>query len=860
MPLTPGTRLDGYEILGPLGAGGMGEVYRARDNTLKRDVAIKVLPANWSRDPERLHRFELEAQAAAALNHPNIISIYHVGEYDGSPYIVTELLYGETLRERLLSGPMRLRESIDVGVHIARGLAAAHDAGIVHRDLKPENIFLTKDGRVKILDFGLAKFDTEQFPSSDGPTVSFRQQTTVPGHVLGTVGYMSPEQVRGQAADARSDIFAAGAVLYEMLTGKRAFQKETAAETMTAILHEDPAADAQVAPTLPPGLQRIVNRCLSKRAEQRIQHATDLEFALEALSDSGSADLSAVNKPKWARRWIWITGEVAAIAVAATAFIWWKVPPAVPVVESSTQLTDDGHPKQGPLLTDGVRIYFREGAPGVWKIAQVSVVGGETSVISSSLADPRIDGIAPDGSSLLVFDGEPGLNPLWRIPLPTGEPQRLGRIEGQEASSFPDGRVAFTQGAGLYVAERDGSNVRKLLTAPGAALCPNVSPDGKHIVLLTTSASEERTFFLAEAAADGSDFHEIMRGTKHAPVRCACWTPDGKYLFTRVREDIWLLPMNTGFFDRLRKPIQITNGPLTYLRPSPSRDGKHIYAIGMKRRGELVRYDMNSKQFTPFLSGMSAIHPSFSQDGQWVAYVSYPDLILWRSRADGTERLQLTYPPMEVLYPSISPDGKTVAFTNRGGELRVMNMDGTSEREITKETRNIPVPAWSPDGNSLVFDGDIEHNQKDERNSMQLKTIDLQSGKRSAIVSSQGMGHAFWISPETIIAGTEDQTRLLMLTLDSGKLTELVSGIIVDWSLSPDRKYLYYTTGGAEPKAMRIRLADYNTEEIASLKGLRRALDPILGETRLSVAPNGSPVFTRDIGTQEIYALTVRWP
>ena len=222
MALAAGTRLDSFEIVAPLGAGGMGEVYRARDVTLKRDVAIKVLPEYWSRDPERLHRFEQEAQATAALNHPNIVSIFHVGQYDGSPYIVTELLHGETLRERLRRGPLRLREAIDVGGDIGRGLAAAHDAGIIHRDLKPENIFVTKDGHVKILDFGLAKLNPAKSASSDGSTASFQQQTS-PGHVLGTVGYMSPEQVRGQAADARSDIFSAGAVLYEMVTGKPLF-------------------------------------------------------------------------------------------------------------------------------------------------------------------------------------------------------------------------------------------------------------------------------------------------------------------------------------------------------------------------------------------------------------------------------------------------------------------------------------------------------------------------------------------------------------------------------------------------------------------------------------------------------------
>src|SRR5215469_12667138 len=199
MSLAAGTRLDSFEIVAPLGAGGMGEVYRARDTTLKRDVAIKVLPDYWSRDPERLRRFELEAQAAAALTHPNIVSIHHVGQHDGSPYIVTELLHGETLRERLRRDPMRLREVIEESVEIARGLAAAHDAGIVHRDLKPENIFISKDGRVKILDFGLAKLNPTRPATADDPTVT-QQPQSHPGHVVGTVGYMSPEQVRGQAA------------------------------------------------------------------------------------------------------------------------------------------------------------------------------------------------------------------------------------------------------------------------------------------------------------------------------------------------------------------------------------------------------------------------------------------------------------------------------------------------------------------------------------------------------------------------------------------------------------------------------------------------------------------------------------
>ena len=295
MTLAAGTRLDSFEIVAPLGAGGMGEVYRARDTTLKRDVAIKVLPEYWSRDPERLHRFEQEAQAAAALNHPNIVSIFHVGQYNSSPYIVTELVHGETLRERLRRGPLRLSEAVDAGGDIARGLAAAHDAGIVHRDLKLENIFVTKEERVKILDFGLAKLKQPQ-QESDGSAPTLTAGTD-PGMVMGTAGYMSPEQVRGQRVDHRTDIFAFGAIVYEMLSGRRAFQRSTSAETMTAILNDDPPAISQAGANIPHALQRVVNHCLKKNPEQRFHSASDLAFALDALSDSGASPPVATQMP-----------------------------------------------------------------------------------------------------------------------------------------------------------------------------------------------------------------------------------------------------------------------------------------------------------------------------------------------------------------------------------------------------------------------------------------------------------------------------------------------------------------------------------------------------------------------------------
>src|SRR5436190_8142141 len=267
----------------------MGEVYRARDARLGRTVAIKVLPASFSSDRDRLQRFIQEARAAAGLNHPNILSIFDIGEEQGAPYIVSELLEGETLRDRLRMGPIPVRKAVEFALQAARGLAAAHEKGIVHRDLKPENLFLTEDGHLKILDFGLAKLTRPDGESgaADAATV---QAVTEPGLVMGTVGYMAPEQVRGKAADARSDLFAFGAILYEMISGKRAFHGETPADTMSAILKEDPPELSETGRNVPPALARIVNHCLEKSPAQRFQSSSDVAFALEALTDvSGTA-------------------------------------------------------------------------------------------------------------------------------------------------------------------------------------------------------------------------------------------------------------------------------------------------------------------------------------------------------------------------------------------------------------------------------------------------------------------------------------------------------------------------------------------------------------------------------------------
>jgi serine/threonine protein kinase len=359
MALTSGTKLGPYEILVPIGAGGMGEVYRARDTRLGREVAIKVLPESLAKDADRLRRFEQEARTIAALNHPNILGIHDIGTHDGAPFLVSELLEGQTLREKLEAGPLPVRRAIEYALGIAQGLAAAHEKGIVHRDLKPENVFITRDGRVKVLDFGLAKLLRPE--EGYGTVATLASPATLPGTVMGTVGYMSPEQVRGGASDARSDIFSFGAVLYEMLSGKRAFKRDTSAETMTAILREDPAELSDTGWQGPPALQRILVRCLEKNVERRFQSASDLAFAIESLSGSSSgASATRGVEPRKARRmWLpWAAAALGLLALVAAVSTVSRRSAAKPQPKFSRLTYQQGYPSNARFAKDGQTVVY----------------------------------------------------------------------------------------------------------------------------------------------------------------------------------------------------------------------------------------------------------------------------------------------------------------------------------------------------------------------------------------------------------------------------------------------------------------------------------------------------------------------
>src|SRR6516162_7900560 len=585
-----------------------------------------------------------------------------------------------------------------------------------------------------------------------------------------------------------------------------------------------------------------------------------MAHVIDTASDANGSSAGRVHAATiGSKRWVWIPAAVAAVAISAALIFWLNRLPAVPIVEAVTQLTDDGEPKSSfsRMVTDGVRVYFNEGTIGSLKLVQVAVTGGSVSAIPTTVVAPRILGLAPEGSALLAISG--GIaGPLWQIPLPTGEPRRLGTIEVEDASFFLDGRILFAQGDELYLAEKDGSNPRKLVSIEGLIRQPRISPDGHRLVFTVESATIDSQS-MVESMADGSRLRPIVSSSEGGQVCCAEWSPDGRYLLFQDRHegraDLWLLPMKAGFLQRIPKAIQLTNGPLSYTAPVMSRDGKQVFALGTKGRGELVRFATKANQFVPFLSGISAFNPTFSRDGNWVAYASYPDHTLWRSRADGSERLQLTYPPVQVNYPFISPDGKRVVYQNAKGGIYVISIDGGQPQEIVEKDAN--AANWSSDGNVLVFG-----NARDAAHS-ELQFLDLRTGKRSVVPDSQDLLGGQWVGENTLVAAPINQAKLEIFDVRTQKWSDLVPGkvsaSVVNWAHSPDYRYVYYTTGGAEPQALRIRLADRKVETIASLKDLRRALSPD-GNTQISVAPDGSAIFTRDVGTQEIYALTLKWP
>jgi Tol biopolymer transport system component len=832
----------------------MGEVYRARDTRLGRFVAIKVLPSFLSHDPERLRRFELEARAAAALNHPNILAVFQMETYEGAPYLVSELLEGATLREHLAHGPLPVRKAVDYGVQIAQGLSAAHEKGITHRDLKPENLFVMNDGRIKILDFGLAKLTQPQSPSPE--TAQTATLCTDPGVVLGTVSYMSPEQVRGRWVDHRADIFAFGVILYEMLTGKRAFQNPTSPETMSAILNEEPRPISELALTTPPALQKIVLRCLEKNPEQRFQSSSDLAFALESLSDSGRSSALGVTAADRHRGYWWAASAVLLVLSSLGALLYVaRSPgaPSTPNVSGYMQLTHDGEPKE-LVGTDGSRLYYNVGSGTSAAIGQVSSAGGETARIATASAGRYLVGVSADGAELLAAD-TPGAapGPLWRVPVLGGSPRRLGETIGQSAAWSPDGKtLAYGNGNDLFLAGSDGSKPHKLVPMMGRIDNLSWSQDGSEL-RVTVMDVKTAAHSLWEVSLNGTDPRALLGGW-HDPADecCGKWTSDGKYFVFQSRGQIWALAASRGLFRKATtKPFQLTSSPMDLADPLPSRDGKRLFVVGGTRRGELVRWDSKSRQFAPFLSGISAQDVSFSRDGQWVAYASYPEGTIWRSKLDGSQRLQLSFPPLYGMLPRWSPDGKQIVFfdfsAGKPATLYLASADGSSsEKLMAGDIQQATDPGWSPDGAKIVFGGVFF-------GATAIHVLDMRTHQVSTLPASEGL-YAPRLSPDGryVAAMPVDQLSVMLYDFETQHWVELVKANAGYPNWSKDGKYLYFLGVPKDPAVLRVRISDHKLERVVDLKDSR--MGGYFGFW-LGLAPDDSPLLLRDTGSQEIYAL-----
>jgi serine/threonine protein kinase/Tol biopolymer transport system component len=752
MLLTAGTKVGPYEIVSSLGAGGMGEVYRARDTRLGRDVALKILPESFAQQSDRLYRFEQEARAVAALNHPNILAIFDIGRHNDSPFLISELLEGETLRAILDRGALSQRRAIECGAQIAQGLAAAHEKGIVHRDLKPENLFVTKDGRVKILDFGLAKLVQKAAPEPDGITLTSAH--TAAGMVMGTAAYMAPEQVRGEAADARADIFALGAVLYEMLSGQRAFRRDTAVETMTAVLKEELPEWTDAKHPVSPALDRIVRRCMGKNPEQRFQSAMDLSFALSALSGETTAS-QPVYVPSRTRRVIGLAIALAMIAVV-TMLLFLRRKPAEPRMQFAIPIASEV--SHMALSRDGSRLAFvsleeNSGLPMLY----VQRVGARGTTALGGTEGASYPFWSPDGATVAFFAN----GRLKKVPASGGTPQVLANVLAARGGSW--GRrdvIIYTPDAGgpVWRVNTDGSGARSLTGGLMAKeedshRWPVFLPDGNHFLFLASN------FGNTEGATNGVYVSSLDGRDKRLLVRCrSSFGYDSKHLFY-ADEERQLLSVS---FDPSAAAISGSTVPIgnaVGFQPSVfwaaftvADTGTLIYnpSTGVAR-SVLTWMDRAGKQLGLLGDPGVIANPAISPEGNRVA-LDISDqkenaVDIWIESVTGASNARFTFDRNEEVTAVWSRDGRTLVYRSQSAEGPSLFLKPATglERErrllLTPHIDDIMPNSWSPDDRQVLC-------QRTSPSGSHLEIIAAAGGQPTPFLTSKGSQANGQISPD----------------------------------------------------------------------------------------------------------------
>jgi Tol biopolymer transport system component len=747
MAIAAGTRLGPYEIVAPLGAGGMGEVYKARDTRLDRLVAIKILPAALAADPQLRDRFEREAKAVAAISHPNILALHDVGHAGDVTFAVMELLDGETLRDRLkaaVPNGLPVRKAIDYALQVARGLAAAHEKGIVHRDLKPENILITSDGRAKILDFGLAKQRVDGAPlATMTPTCA---GGTTPGTILGTIGYMAPEQVRGLDVDHRADIFAFGAVVYEMVAGRSAFQRDTTADTISAILHNEPRELTELDPSLPPALDRIVRRCLEKSAAERFHSAHDVAFALEMASgDRGSSSIMTSPNAGIAvasKRWRLLAASAALIVLGAVVgggialsirrdgtapqrFHLAVLPPAKVAVVDALALSPDGK----SVAFVGVD----ENAVAHLWIRRFAEQEARALPDSDAAAFPFW---SPDGKSLAFF----AQGRLKRIELAGGPSRVLASVAAPRGGTWNnDGVIVFApnSGDGLYRVSAEGGPVTRLTTLDTGRRevshrWPMFLPDGRHIIFVNRSPNPDERLAIYVTSLDAPDAQHMR---KLAGSDSPATYSNGRLFYVRGTT-VFAQPFDLS---RLLFSGEMT-AVLEHVMVDHDMDGLVAFSVvgdviaartAENAGSQLMWFDRSGRALNA-IGPMGAGDPEISPDGRFVGF----DLSeagnagakkgLWTADLDRGTMTRLGPTSPNDVMPTWSPDGKRIMFSSdRSGsfDLYEKAIGPAPEREVLRSNLWKYPESWSPDGRTLLF------SQLDPKSRTDLWLLPLDAGR-----------------------------------------------------------------------------------------------------------------------------------